>query len=363
MIDKLQIIGYKSIKDITLELKPLNILIGSNGVGKSNFISFFKLLHNLYEQRLHNYSMQQGVENLMHFGRKQTDFIYGKLFFREYSDSADSNSYYFKAVPTEDNFLFLEFKGSGYRAIWDNDDNNYFYNSNLSESQIKNSSSYRNKYLRYYFQSFRIFHFHDTSSTAPLRNPCQIDDNVALRENGSNLPAFLYYLQEMQPNAFKRIEKTIKSIAPFFERFELKPDRLSPDRIKLEWIEVNQPDSYFNATHFSDGTIRFIALITLLMQPNLPKTILIDEPELGLHPVAIKKLAGIIRKASAKTQIIISTQSVTLIDNFNPEDIVTVDREGNQSVFSRLDENNLTNWLEDYSLGDLWNKNVIKGQP
>ena len=363
MIDKLQIIGYKSIKDITIELKPINILIGSNGVGKSNFISFFKLLHNIYEQRLQNYSMQQGADNLLYFGRKQTDSIFGKLFFRESPDSPDSNSYYFKVIPTENNSLFIEIEGSGYRASWDNNTNKYFYNSDMKESHVKDSSSYRDRYLRFYFQSFKIYHFHDTSSTAPLRTSCPIDDNVALKENGSNLPAFLYYLQEIHPNSFKRIEKTIKSIAPFFDRFELKPDRLSPDRIKLEWIEVNQPDSYFNATHFSDGTIRFIALATLLMQPNLPKTILIDEPELGLHPVAIKKLAGIIRKASAKTQVIISTQSVTLVDNFNPEDIVTVDREQNQSVFSRLEESNLTNWLEDYSLGDLWNKNVIKGQP
>lgn len=363
MIDKLQVVGYKSIKDITIELKPINILIGSNGVGKSNFISFFKLLHNIYERRLQNFSMQQGADNLLHFGRKQTEFIYGKLFFRNSPDYTDFNSYYFKTTPTDDNSLFLEIEGSGYRASWDNDTNNYFQNSNIKESHVKNSINFRDKYLRFYFESFKTYHFHDTSSSAPLRSSCPIDDNTVLKENGSNLPAFLYYLKEIHPNNFKRIEKTIKSIAPFFEKFELKPDRLKPDRIKLEWIEINQPDSYFNATHFSDGTLRFIALATLLMQPNLPKTVLIDEPELGLHPVAIKKLAGIIRKASAKTQLIISTQSVTLVDNFNPEDIVTVDREQNQSVFSRLDENNLTNWLEDYSLGDLWNKNVIKGQP
>ncbi|MDV7138743.1 AAA family ATPase [Maribacter sp. TH_r10] len=363
MIVKLQIKGFKSIRDITIELRPLNILIGSNGVGKSNFISFFKLLHNIYEQRLENFSLQQGANNLLYFGKKETELIYGKLFFKDSPDSTNSNSYYFTAKPTENDTLFIEKEGSGYLANWDDDTNNYFYNRDQKESHVKDSNSFRDIYLRYYFESFKIYHFHDTSSSAPLRSSCPIDDNVALKENGSNLPAFLYYLQERHLNNFKRIEKTIRSIAPFFEKFELKPDRLNPDRIKLEWIEINQPDSYFNATHFSDGTIRFIALATLLMQPNLPKTILIDEPELGLHPVAIKKLAGIIRKTSAKTQVIISTQSVTLVDNFNPEDIVTVDREENQSVFSRLDENNLTNWLEDYSLGDLWNKNVIKGQP
>ncbi|MHA7944282.1 AAA family ATPase [Formosa sp. 3Alg 14/1] len=363
MIDKIQIKGYKSIRDITIELKPINILIGANGVGKSNFISFFKFLHNIYEQRLQNYSLKEGANNLLHFGRKETDFIYGKLFFKDSPDDKNANSYYFKSILTENDSLFLEKEASGYLAEWEDDSRNYFYESNIKESHIKNSISYRNKYLRFYFDSFKIYHFHDTSFSAPLRTACQIDDNLTLRESGSNLPAFLYYLQEMHPNSFKRIERTIHSVAPFFEKFKLKPDRLTPDRIKLEWIETNQPESYFNATHFSDGTIRFIALCTLLMQPNLPKTIIIDEPELGLHPVAIKKLAGLIRKASAKTQVIISTQSVTLVDNFDALDIITVDREEKQSVFSRLEESSLTNWLEDYTLGDLWNKNVIKGQP
>lgn len=363
MIIKIQIKGYKSIRDIAIELKPLNILIGANGVGKSNFISFFKLLHNLYEQRLQNFSMQQGANNLLHFGKKETELIYGKLFFKDSPDSRYSNSYYFTATPTEEDTLFIEREGSGYNASWEDDTNNYFYNTDLKESHIKDSNSYRDRYLRYYFQSFKIYHFHDTSSSSPLRSACQVDDNIVLKENGGNLPAILFLLQQRHPNHFKRIERTIQSIAPFFERFELKPDRLNPDRIKLEWSEFNQPENYFNANHFSDGTIRFIALCTLLMQPNLPKTILIDEPELGLHPVAIKKLAGILRKASAKTQIIISTQSVSLVDNFYPEDIITVDREENQSVFSRLEESQLNTWLDDYSLGDLWAKNVIKGQP
>jgi predicted ATPase len=363
MIVKIQIKGYKSIRDITIELKPLNILIGANGVGKSNFISFFRLLHNLYEQRLQNYAMQQGANNLLHFGRKTTESIYGKLFFKDSPDSVDSNSYYFEVTPTEDDSLFIEREGSGYLAKWEDDTKNYFYNIDRKESHIKDSATYRDRYLRYYFQSFKIYHFHDTSPSAPLRSSCQIDDNIILKENGSNLPAFLYLLQERYSKHFKRIEKVIKSVVPFFERFELKPDRLNPERIKLEWLEINHPENYFNANHFSDGTLRFIALCTLLMQPNLPKTILIDEPELGLHPVAIKKLAGIIRKASAKTQIIISTQSVTLVDNFTPEDILTVDREGNQTILSRLDGEGLTEWLDDYSLGDLWNKNVIKGQP
>ena len=171
-------------------------------------------------------------------------------------------------------------------------------------------------------------------------------------------------MQEKHPKSYKRIEKTIASIAPFFERFNLQPDRLDESRIKLIWSEVNQPESYFDASHLSDGSIRFIALTTLLLQPDLPKIIIIDEPELGLHPVAVNKLAGLIKSAAAKgCQVIVSTQSVNLLNSFEPEHIITVDKIDNQSSFDRLDDNDLDKWLEDYSMGELWTKSVIKGQP
>jgi predicted ATPase len=120
---------------------------------------------------------------------------------------------------------------------------------------------------------------------------------------------------------------------------------------------------YLNASHLSDGTLRFMALATLLLQPIPPKVIIIDEPELGLHPFAIHKLAGLIQKASAHSQIIISTQSTTLVNQFVAEDIITVDREGGASVFKKHDSQKLAGWLENYSIGDIWNKNIIGGMP
>ena len=124
------------------------------------------------------------------------------------------------------------------------------------------------------------------------------------------------------------------------------------------------PDKYFAAKDLSDGSIRFIALATLLLQPTLPKVIIIDEPELGLHPVAIAKLCSMIKSASERgCQIIISTQSADLISHFNACDVITVDRKDGQSVFNRLDNESLQQWLQDYSLGELWTKSIIHGQP
>lgn len=355
MLSVIKIKGYKSIKDLELNLRPLNILIGANGVGKSNFISFFKLINNIYEQRLQQYALKNGIDNLLHYGRKNTEFIEGYLDF-------GNNAYLFKLLPTLDDTLFIAREDS----ILNNSGkyNKSFYHENIKESAIKSSDTLRNKYLGGYMESYKIYHFHDTSIAAPLRSSSSVQDNRMLKEDGGNLAAYLYYLQEKHPTNFKRIERTIQSVIPFFDHFNLEPSFLDAQKIHLEWTEKEFPDAYFNAQHLSDGSLRFIALTTLLLQPNLPKLIIIDEPELGLHPTAINKLSGLIKSASDKDcQIIISTQSVNLINNFDPADIITVDKEENQSVFNRLDSDALSGWLNDYSLGELWSKSVIKGQP
>ena len=358
MINQISIKNFKSIQDLNLQLLPLNILIGANGSGKSNFISFFKFLNNLYFQQLQNYVAEQaGAENILHFGLKKSDFLFGKIQFD------DKNKYYFNLKPNNEGSLYLEKEGTNfntdYYGIWDDV---AIPTNNHKESKLIELKQGRYYYVNSYMQSFKIFHFHDTSNTAKIKQKSNIDDNSFLRENGQNLAAYLYFLQEKHPKDFKKIEKTIQSIAPFFDKFVLQPDRIREDQIRLEWQEKNS-DMYLNATHLSDGTLRFMVLATLLLQPNLPKVIIIDEPELGLHPFAINKLAGLIKKASAQSQIIIATQSVNLIDNFEPEDIITVDRKEGQSVFQRQSSETLKDWLTEYSIGDLWNKNVIGGRP
>jgi predicted ATPase len=359
MINKIEIKGYKSIKDLTLELKPLNILIGSNGVGKSNFIGFFKLVNTIYEQRLQNFSLSKGADSILSFGRKNTSSLEGSLEFDA------KNAYSFILNSTQDNKLFVHLEYTYfYRSLYGSGWKETLLSSDRSEAFIKNSNSAISTHVNDYLKSFRIYHFHDTSENAPLRSPSLVDDNKYLKENGGNLASYLYFLKLRHPKNYNRIEKTIESIVPSFERFELEPNRLQSNSITLEWIEKTNPEVYFNASHLSDGSLRFIALVTLLQQPTLPNTIIIDEPELGLHPVAINKLTGLIKSASErKCQVIISTQSINLVNNFLPEDIITVDRKEGNSIFNRLVSSDLTEWLEDYSVGELWSKSIIKGQP
>ena len=352
MIKNIKISGYKSIKELDLDLCPINILIGSNGVGKSNFISFFKLVNNLYEKNLERYSLEQGVDRLMYYGQKHTDTIHGYLDF-------GSNQYDFRLGANMEGFLFIKEETSLCSTRSDN-----YTKYNEKESYVKDSLYARNKYLSEQFENYKIYHFHDTEANSKLRSTCRIDDNQFLKVNGSNLPAFLYYLQQKAPKALKRIELNIRSVMPYFAGFVLEPRKLNPEEIQLAWKDQNDLEEFFTAMDLSDGSLRFIALSALLMQPDLPNTIIIDEPELGLHPVAIAKLAGLIKSVAERgCQMIVSTQSVDLINHFEPENVITVDRKDGQSVFSRLDGTELGHWLEDYSLGELWSKSVIKGQP
>lgn len=359
MINKIQIENFKSIHLLDLEMKPVNILIGSNGAGKSNFISFFKFLKTIYDRNLQLYTAEEGgADDVLYYGSKVSEYVRGQIEFNEI------NRYSFVLKPNKyDKFYFeseaVSFNKEAYESSgW----TEQTWNHGDAESSLSKKTTAISIYVKKYMESFRVFHFHDTGKTSKLRKPSQLNDNEFLREDGSNLPAFLYWMQEKYPKEFRRIELTVQSVAPYFEGFNLAPDKLNEDQIRLRWKEKGS-EVYFDAKHLSDGTLRFIALTTLLLQPKAPEVIIIDEPELGLHPFAIAKLAGLIRKASVCTQIIISTQSVNFIDNFDPEDIITVDRENNQSVFKRQNSEELKDWLNDYTISDLWDKNVIGGRP
>lgn len=355
MIQNIKIKNFKSIRDLELPLTNLNVMIGSNGVGKSNFISFFEMTKAIYEKRFGSYTLDKGgIDNLLYRGRKVSKEIFGLM------DFNNTNAFFFTLRPAQSNKGYIEntgdffnnygdcakdYSGKWHRTFWD---------MGVEESNLMEKKFGRAYCLNSYLRSFTVYHFHDTSSSSPMRGQCEINDNSFLRDNASNLAAYLYMLMQTDEKAFRLIEGTIHSIAPYFKRFDLRPDPISPNKISLEWEEVNS-DMYLNGYSFSDGTIRFIALATLLLQSNLPEVIIIDEPELGLHPAAINKLAALIKRASKTSQIILSTQSTNLVNCFEPEHIIVVDREDGQTVFKRLNSENLSVWMNeyDYSISDM----------
>jgi predicted ATPase len=190
-----------------------------------------------------------------------------------------------------------------------------------------------------------------------------VRDYEHLRPDAANIAAFLFHLQQKHSHHYTLIRDTVRLIAPFFDDFLLRSeDKGGEQKLRLEWRQKGSSFP-FQPVHFSDGTIRFICMATALLQPRLPAAVVIDEPELGLHPFAITLLADLIQSAARRTQVVISTQSPTLLDHFDPADVVVVNREKGNSTFERLEPARLAEWLQDYSIGELWQKNVVKGGP
>ena len=357
-VNKLTITGYKSIRELRdFELRNLNVLIGANGAGKSNFIGLFRMMAEMYEQRLQVFVQRQGgPDSLLYFSRQTTDRIHAEFYF-------GANGYRFDLVPTNDNRLIFESEETWFGGVYWPTNSTALLGAGHTESKLKEASDSYSPHVRPAIESWRVYHFHDTGETAKVKQPHARNDTLRLKVDGANLAAYLRMLRTTYPRNYRLIVDSIRLVAPFFDDFVYRDD--DAETIELEWLEKGNPDTPFKAHMLSDGTLRFICLGTLLLQPwhLMPATILIDEPELGLHPYAINVLADLLARASENRQLIVSTQSVELLNRMNPEDVVVVDRKDNASTFQRLDATQLQGWLEDYSLGDLWKQNVLGGRP
>ena len=367
--------GFRSIAAIeNLALGAINVLIGPNGSGKSNFVSVFSFLQAIREGRLQDYVQRSGgADRLLYFGAKTTPTMEIALSFTNSDET--KNGYQIQLAPTALDQLAPkqgDMHGGGESVYyWDTSIHDSPHKVVLIpptaqglEAEITSSASHTAYYVRRHLSSWLVYHFHDTSAASAMKRTADLNDNRFLRPDGSNLPAFLYYLRERHNGAYALIRGAVRQVAPFFNDFQLEPLRLDESKIRLEWRHEGS-DDYFDVSAFSDGTLRFIAMAALLQQPQelRPTVILIDEPEMGLHPYAITLLASLIKQASAASQVIVSTQSSLLLDHFEPEDVLVADRVNGATELRRLDSAKLEEWLEDYSLGQLWEKNEIGGRP
>lgn len=367
-LESITIQGFKSIASIeNLQLRPINVVIGPNGAGKSNFIGVFSFLRAIREGKLQDYVAKAGYAGkVLHFGSKTTKTLKIKVSFATKLDQCE-NQYEIVLEPTLNDELLpvKEWAGFWNKISFPTGPKRDELARNGKEAGISAPPETKTgHFVAKHLESWRVYHFHDTSTSSPMKTKDDVDDNRFLRPDGSNLAAFLYRLQRQFPPSYELIRKTVQGVAPFFDDFRLEPQALNPNKIQLEW-KHKQSDAYFDASSLSDGTLRFIALATLLLQPEslLPSVILVDEPELGLHPYAITVLAALVHRASVSTQIILSTQSSLLLDQFEPEDVVIASQQNGGTQLSRLDSPRLEAWLEDYSLGQLWEKGELGGRP
>lgn len=363
---RIEIHGYKSIRELRLELTRINVLVGANGSGKSNFLSFFSLLHAVAAGRLAFAAEKAGgAHALLHYGPKLTARIAGLTVFE--TTGGDREHRFGLALGAGDRLIY-----EGEQFVRPHPEGGPGREINVAigggferaESEGPSADTSIAAEIRLLAEQFELYHFHDTSINSPARLTAKVEENLRLRADAGNLAAVLYRYQQTRPTAYRRVVGTIRQIAPAFDDFVLAPRELNPDTILLNWRE--RPSEYlFGPYQLSDGTLRAIALVALLSQPkeDLPGVLLLDEPELGLHPAALNLVTGLLKAASHHCQVIVATQSAALVDAFDPEDIIVVDREDRQSTFHRLERAALQEWLQEYTLGQLWEKNVFGGGP
>lgn len=360
-IDKLTIKGFKTLQDVELELGKLNVLIGPNGAGKSNLISYFEMLREMIDGRLQVWIAKRGgADRILTFGAKETPQVSSHI-------KIDDISYKFELGDTDaEQLVFTEenIADCTYGKV-----KQHSYETGHVESRLRSNFVHgvtTEPYIAsFYFSLFnwKMYHFHDTSVTAPVKRTGYLHDNRYLRPDASNLAAYLYMLKQGHNDTYDRIVKIFRLAVPFFSDFVLEPKQTKPDEftIQLLWKQYNS-DYYFLPSQLSDGSLRFICLVTALLQPDPPSTIIIDEPEIGLHPYAIALLGSLLHQASERMQIVVATQSVSLVNQFSIDDLIVVEQRDGASIFKRLNSSEFDLWLEDYSVGELWEKNVLGGR-
>ncbi|HEX8320708.1 AAA family ATPase [Longimicrobium sp.] len=368
MLQRLSLSGFKTVRRLdALELGMMNLLIGPNGAGKSNLISFFRLLNRMATPpgNLQLFVAKAGgASTLLHNGSAFTQDICSDLVF---AAPLGWREYGFRlSYAAQDTLIFAQEQIT----------RSHEHERGCDDSRLSMGSGHRESHLIYandidirhmteglqgFFADCLVYQFHNTSETARIRQRWSVTDNRSLKEDGANLAPFLLRILQQHPPHYQRITSTLRQIASYFADFVLEPEG---DSVLLRWREIGS-DIVFGPHQASDGTLRAMALIALLMQPTaeMPSIIILDEPELGLHPRAIAVLAGLLQAASLHRQVIVATQSSVLLDHFEPEQVIVGEREGSESVFRRLDRYKLESWLEEFTLSDLWDKNVLGGRP
>jgi len=365
MLKQIKIRGYKSLKDQEFDLGMINVLIGPNGGGKSNLISFFKMINFMLSGNLQlHIARSGGADSLLFYTSKTTLQIESTLTFER---EAGTNTHYMRLVhAAQDTLIFADERISfSPKGCLPETAQNFFFGAGHKESGLTNPpEDEMHRIIKGLMNQCCYFQFHDTSETARIKQNSYVDDNRYLRSDAGNLAAFLYMLKETATHYYDRIISILRQAMPFFDNFVLERSRFNQNQILLNWKEKDS-DIMMGPHLLSDGSLRMMALVTLLFQPeaSLPDVILIDEPELGLHPYAIGILVSLIRYASNYKQIIIATQSPEFMDYFEPDEIIVTERPEKETLFKHLDPENLKEWRKDYSMSELWKKNVLGGSP
>lgn len=352
---KMSSLALRGYKSFSRECGPVSfgdvtVLLGANGAGKSNLLSFFRLLNFLEAGCLQSYVGRQGAASLLFMGPKRTPALNAAL--RLEGGAGESCDYELElafGLPDRlfiggERIVFRAGAGGGRREL-------RLAAAGGPESGLRPAAGdAAARAVAGFLSGIRVYQFHDTSETAPVRLASDWRVNGArLAGDAGNLAAFLCRMRQDGGSRrhYERIVRHIRQTMPRFGDFVFDEGR-ADGAVMLSWRDDRDPGYLYGPHQLSDGSLRFMALAALLLQPpaSLPSVIVIDEPELGLHPSAVAGLAGMVKIASVHAQVVLATQSPLLVDEFPCGRIVIVEHDAEKgTTCRRLDEQSLQGWL------------------
>ena len=369
LIESLHIKGFRSLADVKIDNIPqAAVLIGANGSGKSNLLRFVEMMNAMInDHRLNMFVQRHGGANDQLFGgSKVSETMGAELAIRT---GKERNEYRFvlKYV-SKDRFVFDEEafrscrKGLGRDTGWTQIGGGHFEAKVVEHAQSANVHDPTTaRVLRDLLRRCAVYQFNDTSFDSRLKKYWATTENKFLRSDGGNLAAVLLRIEQEDLRRFATICRHIRRILPVFDRFQIEDD---DGKVMLEW-KAQGMDKTVGAHLTSDGSLRLFALVTLLNLPErmLPDVLLLDEPELGLHPTAIALVGSMIKVLATNRQVIVATQSPLLVDVFDLDKILVLELRNGRTEVLRYDESKYRHWLDEYATGELWQMNLLGGRP
>lgn len=369
-IESVHVRGFRSLADFRVDDLPnVTVMIGPNGAGKSNFVRFFEMMGWMLmaPRRLARFvRWQGGADDQLFGGHARTERIEASVALRTSAGRAD---YRFSLAHTNPDLL--EFDDERFRLRSGDPPNDSPWQdlgSGHPEAKILEARSADDNgggpaatTIVETLRSCSCYQFHDTSDRSPIKKTWDASDWGRLRGDGGNLAAVLHFLEQNDIRRYEAICRYVSRVLPVFDRFALEERH---DRVILRW-KVKSSDKTYGAHLASDGSLRLFALVTLLNLPLdlLPRVILLDEPELGLHPAAISLVGGMIRSLASQRQIIVATQSSLLVDVFELDQLFVLDLDGDATTVQRMKSDDYREWLGECSTGQLWEDNLLGGYP
>jgi len=379
---RITIEGYRRLFNVQIDMRdrPLTVMIGANGVGKTSLLEIFSLLAASANAQLANkISELGGVPDIVTRDRANSIAIslsmsvpgYAPLNYQlEVALKGFTYEIALETLTQQNNRHALEplkyIESRGLDVIYFNTEDRALLRPNWDHNPLETSLAQVPKMyqepekLRKRLASCTFYGALNVAPKSPVRLPQSMRPASLPGANGEDLVSCLYYLRETDPERFEIIEDTLAAAFPDFERLGFPP--VAAGTITMTWKDKNFSKPIY-MHQLSEGTLRFIWLITLLQSPGLTAVTLIDEPEVSLHPELLRLLADMMREASQKTQLIVATHSDRLIRFLKPEEVLVCDAEDGLTTMRWGDSFNLEHWLEEYSLDQVWAMNLMGGRP